>query len=465
MRERNYLIVDGISHEVTDKKALTIGSWLRGVGGDGAAKTPIALAKHYEDCPWVQRCIRIRGNMISGIPWGVYRGDEKLTETSLAVDILSNVNKTTNYVDLMRATSNDMLIFGCAYWRLVGVKYGQVTRPKFIVRLSPLHVNLDVNGDGEMIFKVAVNGDGEILLTRDEVVYFHTYNPKSASIGLSPLASCVSDIETLTNAAIYTAKFFENGAIPALLVSVTGSDSTGLSGPGKKDVKLWQHLWDRKVKGAKNAGKTLFIGKNVKVNPVSLSLDKMALKEIKLEARRAICAALDVPMTMAGASEAANRATSQEQRASLYQEVVFPQAAYIEGVIDAELLPRIEPRTAFKLLINELPFMKKDEFQTAQRLSLLVTAGIITPDEAAIEMGYERLTGTETLPATEKKTLSDIDLWEKKVLKRVRAGKQADCKFTTTELTSAQQETIHELLVDAKNEIDVRRVFAFAEYP
>lgn len=464
---KSYLIVDGEPREITGK-ALSLSSWLRGRDLEESKAlniTPKSLAEHYASCPWVQRCVSIRANMISGIPWAITRGENELSINDLPVDILTHVNPELNYIDLMRATSNDFLIFGSAYWRVAGAKYKEGTKPKFLLRLNPMTISTKADKAGIQSFTQQLSGD-DVEYKRDEIIYYHTYNPVNDIGGLSPLASCISDIDTIRSAATYTAKFFENGAMPALLVSVTGS--TEMTAVGKAEIKKISAMWKRKAKGVSNAGKTMFIGKTIKVEPVSLAIDKMALKEIKLEARRAICAALEVPMSVAGAHEAANRATSQEQRESLYQDIIFPQCRYIEGVINAEYLPRFGSGLEFKFLTNEMPFMQKNELETAQKLAILVPLGIVSPQVAAEEMGYKYVKPEEEAPERSeksKKAETDLDLWERKCIKRAKAGKGIDCKFRTDELTEGQQEAVHAALKEAKTIADIRSIFAFGRYP
>lgn len=451
---KEYLVIGDDVRRI-DNKVISLGSWFRGQSLD-VDTSPAALADKFLQSTWAQRCIGIRANMLASIPWEVrdYGRDgsfETLPSDDLLVKLITDVNEDDNYLDLMRATGSDLLIYGAAYWRLIPVDYQSGDRViKFIQRMNPLTVKVKASKEGVTSF-VQTLGTENTEVDKDEVIYFHTYHPKSDVTGLSSIEVCIDAIDTIKHANTFTAKFFENGAVPALIVSITSQDE--MTQPAPAEIKKFAAKWRQKVRGPKNAGKTLFVKHNVKVTPVSLAMDKVALKEVKLEARREICAAIGVPMSMAGASEAANRATSQEQRKSLYVENVFPQGDYIAGVINAGLVKHIDPAFLFIFLNDEMPFMQEAKDDKCTRVTKLVEAGIITADEGAIELGYERKQLTQK---------TDLELYRMKALRRVKANKSLDFVFESDEIDKATKEAIQVGLKIATNSVEVRKVFTIA---
>jgi hypothetical protein len=196
--------------------------------------------------------------------------------------------------------------------------------------------------------------------------------------------------------------------------------------------------------------------------------------------------------------DTANRATAQEYRLGLYQDVVEPRARMLEGELNRQLFSGMGLRLEFKF--EQMDIYQEDESQRAASLAAIVNAINTNPDVAQFAMdilGYDlsdeqramldaiiqrkndnreqmqqlqqRAQEQAQPPAQEQqqqpaqqKTYAQIDLerWQKKCLNRLADGKSADCAFTSTAIDNWTRLQIAKHLPECKTADDVRELFA-----
>jgi hypothetical protein len=221
----------------------------------------------------------------------------------------------------------------------------------------------------------------------------------------------------------------------------------------------------------------------------------LALKDIREEARREICAAYGVPPALVGAWEAANYATIREQSQSLYTKTINPGASYIEGVINAELASEFEAGLEFRFRFDDLPELQETINDRAKRLVWMKEAGVLKAEVVAVEMGYEAEDVPETPPAPkpsdnnnlasvgsragdtlreEKKTASTktesaLRKWRRKCLNRLKNDQDAACDFVSEYVSDILTASIQGQLDDAETPKEVHEIFenavVWSDYP
>jgi len=230
--------------------------------------------------------------------------------------------------------------------------------------------------------------------TPDQIIYAHTWSPNSdVGPGLSPLQIASDSAATALAAEQFTRAFFEQGALPPLVISPGESSITDA------DAEAMRTAWQKLTAGVRNAWRALVLRRKMEVRELSMpALDKLAMTQVDDIALRRISAAFGVPVTML--TDAANYATAAEHRISFWRDTVLP---------DAELIAE-----ALGLTINYDDIEALAEDVGAQRKSVieLYQAGLVTRDEARQMMGFE----PETQPMTEalRSALRELDQWRRK---------------------------------------------------
>jgi hypothetical protein len=215
------------------------------------------------------------------------------------------------------------------------------------------------------------------------------------------------------------------------------------------------------------------MGNGLKAQTIGFSPDKLAMQEVRAEARRDICAALSVPPAIAGAWEAANYASSLEQHRSLYEDTIIPRAEYLAAVINAELVPEFGSGLKFVWNYDELPIMQEDRLQEAQRVSMLVRDGVIKPVVGAVEAGFQEedagIGPIQTRIVDEDADVdqqlnksamqTDLEKWQRKVENSLSKGKGAQVDFESDAIPIGVNKHIFGQLVGCATKTEVNTLF------
>ena len=347
---------------------------------DAGKNDPAAL---YSKSPWAKTCVDLRANALAAIPWGIFDANDEEIEDHPVITLLTDVDNEVNWNDLIRATESDMLIFGSAYWLKVygqGADGSSTTRePVNIRRLNPGTMEVVASKDGIAGFTQTIEGV-PAPFAREEIVYFHDFDPANDMGGVSPTAVAADAIDLEHYADRYVTAFFRNSAAPGVVYTADQEMSD-------EDYSRIQR-WIRKMRGVDNAHKTTILEKGLKPTVITFPLNQLALDTVRLEARRSICAAYGVPLSMAGADPSANFATMDGERKSLYTEHVIPRSEYLAGVINAELVKDFDDTSTFEWKVDELAIMQPDTNAERTSIALLVEKGVITATVGAVELGF-----------------------------------------------------------------------------
>ena len=434
------------SYNITDsaKKALLKPNWWEEYTG---ALEGSNYSHLYKKSQWAYRCVQIRSHALGAIPWKLVKGEVEV-ENGDIYDLLSEVNPETNWEDLIRATEADLNIYPGAYWLKVRGDSGKVV---FLQRLNPANMEVIATKTGIKGFKQNT-GSGKSF-EREDIIYFHSYDPVSDVTGTPPIQVARGDIEVEIEANKHLAAFFKNHAMPHFIFGVDTLDPNVI----RKLTASW------KQQQGTNTGGTAFVGGNAKPQEMGYSPDDLALQEIREESRRGICAAFGVPAALAGAWEAANYATMEIQRKFLYTEVIIPQARYLAGVINAELIQEIDPTIKFIFDWESLSIMQEDELVKAERYALLVQEGIMDRNAAAEELGVTPPVKQEIVAEIKAIKSTHLNKWKRKAVKCFKATKSASCEFESDEISPVTAGFIEARLETAKSVKDITSIFKIAE--
>lgn len=455
-----------------EKKTVTLPQWARDWE---KSKTE----RYYGENPWVFRCVDIKARAFASIPWAIYQGEDPeaqaLEGDDEVVGLLREVNPELNWHDLATSTSKDLDLYGKAFWwkvRTGGNPREDVTgKVKFLRRLNPATIKVIADENGISHFEQQIK-HSPVKYARENVIYFKDYDPENDFGSISPLEAAEKAIKVDLTANEHLADFFENYAMPAYL----------MSSPDKlqdADIKRIAGQWSREFKGKGKRGKTAFLGSGFEPHNLSYPPKELALEGIREEAHKAICSAFGVPMTLAGAQEAANYATMDIQRRSLYTETIIPRSRYIQGVINAELLSEFEGERFFRFEPDRLEVMQENKLDKAKWVALLAEHRVIKPELLAVEMGYTEedapepqpnpFLDTQSAPAEKAqsiniapeglKTLTALTKYRRKAKNRIKDERSPVCDFTSKYVPKGMVKAIMVDLEGAESLDEVDNIF------
>lgn len=211
-----------------------------------------------------------------------------------------------------------------------------------------------------------------------EIIHIQDLSSSSIYRGTTRIASSVRSINTLNKMRQFQDSFFENGAVPGLVLETENTLSTAA-----KDRTVQQ--WAQKYNAKNGARKPLIIDSGLKVK----AIHEINFKELDFDVamnsyETKILKALGVPPILL---EGGNNANIAPNLRLFYLETVIP--------IVKKYLSALEFFFGFdlELITTNVSAIQPDLKDIAQYHATLVNTGIITPNEARTELRYEKVTG------------------------------------------------------------------------
>ncbi len=345
--------------------------------GQGFEYTDEGLARAYLASLWAARCIYLRAQKVSSIPLIVktiddkYPGrDGKAYDEPLPSRVHQHVLQRLldrQFKPVRRKLEYDFCIWGRAF-----IEPGQGG----LRRLNPTTIEIDKDPeDGITGYHQNIAGAPGADYKPSDLVYIYDFDPEDDLGGVPLLAWALQVVGAENATRDYVANFFENDATPAGMIT---SDQLWQ----QTDIERAQNWWDKLFKGAQNKGKIAVMPGGLKFEQISPNIDNMAISELRLEIRREICAIFGVPMTIAGADEAANYSTAQQQYSAFYTETIIPQVEMMVDALNEQLVPRFGSNLKIVAELSDIEVLQEDRAELTTRLSTAVGGGFMTLNEA-----------------------------------------------------------------------------------
>lgn len=242
---------------------------------------------------------------------------------------LNTFFRLSNGNQLLRLTYKDLLIFGEAYWLIIGAKAGT---PVKAMRLHPMYMDARVNGgvfEGWRYGPI-YESDRAIKYEFEEVIHFKLDDPNSDIYGLSPLDSLQHTVASDLFAMKFNKKFFENSATSGLILSMKNST--------KEEVERNREWLEQNYTGTDNAWRTMVLEGDIDIKDRGGKLNEMQFIEGRKFNRQEILSALDIDPSKLGITEDTNRSTSKEADNTFRQETIVPLQNVVEEEVNNALI-------------------------------------------------------------------------------------------------------------------------------
>jgi HK97 family phage portal protein len=346
--------------------------------GSTIGSVPANFVTYYERLGIVNRGVNMIVDAASQID--VIVGDEKIDQSNLTPKLAAMRQKTVSR--LLNTDPNPFMDIS-SFRRLV-----------FTDLL--LNGNAFIYYDGGHLYHVPAKGV-EILTDTKEYVQGYRYSTITYATnemihikdnaaeniyrGTPRLLPALLDMQLLTRMLKFQDQFFENGAIPGLV----------LKSPNALGDKLKEKMIESWVGAYSPSGG----GRRPLILDGGLELDKLSntsFKELDFETsienkRRAILTALGIPPILL---EGGNNANIRPNQRLFYIETVIP-------LVD-KTLRAFERFFSYKLVPdNDIPGLQPELQEQASYVATLVNAGVITVNEAREGLAYDNMSGQDEL--------------------------------------------------------------------
>ena len=224
--------------------------------------------------------------------------------------------------------------------------------------------------------------NAEITFKPEEIIHIKDINSKSIYRGISRLASADRNIKILYKMQTFQEQFFENGAVSGLIFT---SENTLSQVAKDKTISYWQQRYSPK-NGAK---KPMILDSGLKpVASLSESFQEMDFDQSIKTHDAKILKSLGVPPILL---DGGNNANISPNLRLFYLETILPIVTKYVSAMERFFGYDIEAVTA---TVSSLQPELKD---VAAYHSTLVNAGIISPNEARLELRYPVKPGNDDL--------------------------------------------------------------------
>lgn len=249
-------------------------------------------------------------------------------------------------------------------------------------------------------------GSGQLFqVPAESILLFNSedIDPSSGRIGLSRLASLMSEIAVDKEDTLYTAATSFNGGVPSCIIS--NGDAENVDWDESTARKIEAYFLARTA-GNKRGG-PLVLTDNVNITPISFKPSEMASERAiaKVEAR--ICQAFGVHPSVAASVlgvENSKMATLKQAYEMFWEQAILPIHRRLGMAMTHQLLPYYEPatrdvRVSFDL--REIRALQQDRYEQSDMLTAQWRFGGIDRETYQIGLGYAPGKGSKDLYYTD----------------------------------------------------------------
>jgi phage portal protein BeeE len=265
-----------------------------------------------------------------------------------------------NLVPLIWDAEMWLTLKGAAYW--LELRKGNQLTDLRTLNANTMRVKTWDN-DGPLTFEQKIGSRANIY-PADEIVYFRTFDPHGdiregvamGGVGQQPG-------QLIYNANRWAAKFFENGAIPAVMLTTEGAVP-----PGEKD--RIQNVWEKMLQGVQKAFKTVVLEKGLTPTVIGQPIQDMAMPDLETLKRNQILAAHQIPPGLGDVKT--NRAERDALQLEFWKFWMIPyMQTRIVPVLDKQLFNPLNLRISFHY--NEIEALQKEEIAKAEAAAFYVS--------------------------------------------------------------------------------------------
>ncbi len=271
-----------------------------------------------------------------------------------------------------------------------------------IAELLPMHpdrVQIEMLDNGSWRYRHKLRNGSDEVLRRDQVWHLKALSDDGI-MGLNPIEVCRESIGGAIAAETYANRFFANDARPT---------SGWVEFPGKfkdKEAKRSFRSQLQEQQAGANRGKSLVLDEGMKWHEVGMTNADAQFIETRKLSISDIARIFRIPPHKIGDLSRSTNNNIEQQGLEFWQDTMLPWTSNWASSLLFDLLGEgvedLEPCFGFSPLLNA------DSKTRSEYLSRMVTAGILTRNEAREIEGYNPLPGlSEPLVPTNERELSD----------------------------------------------------------
>ena len=335
----------------------------------------------------VYAAVKLRADAVSRPELRVYRTSwvngqarrEWVGREHPAQSLLDSVNPHWTGGDLWRATETYLNLWGESYWAVERDEWGT---PFELWPLRPDRVRV-VPDEREYIRGYVYTGvSGEpVGFAADEVVRMRYFNPLEEYAGLSPIRPARLSVDMGMDALRGNRSGIGNDASPGVVFE------TGV-GFSEKDADEFYRRWEARHGGPNRKRRPALLGEGMRASQVGFSPKDMEYLSTLRWTVEDVARAFNVPKPLLHDLERATYANIETTRRMFWETCVVPELRFFEEALRERLLPMFgEAGLTAEFDTSNIEALRESETERARRITMYVSAGVMTVEEARGEVG------------------------------------------------------------------------------
>jgi len=370
--------------------AFSIKNWFKGInyrlGGTAISTMEVPpgwsyqqYLKIYGEVGWLFAANNLISESVADVQWRLYekdgnvRGD--LVENHPLTDMLSYVNPFQTKYQFIQLIQLYIGLVGEAF---IVLNFNRLGVPAEMWLAPPQFMYIIPSLETYISHYEYRPGVGRLRLEVPEVI--HIMNPDPANIfrGRGTAQSISVDLDSERHAAGYQNRLFYNDATPGLVIEYPEI-------PEKNERDKIRTEWNEIHQGWRNARKTGFLWGGAKANTIAMTNRDMDFWRLRKISRDIIIGAYRIPTSMLGLEGPGSRARVEADELVFSKYVVKPALTRIKEALNEQLVPLYDD--GFMLDFDNV--VPENREATVNEVKELYPAGIITRQEARLQLGYD----------------------------------------------------------------------------
>jgi HK97 family phage portal protein len=224
--------------------------------------------------------------------------------------------------------------------------------------------------------------DGKTDFKPDEIMHFKDLSNDSIYRGTSRLKSATDSINAIYKMQSFQTSFFENGAIPGMLFTTENTLGTAAK---ERTIQYWMQKYNVRS----GARRPMIVDSGLKPVPLASTNFKEMDFDVSIKQHNTkILNALGVPQVL---FDGGNNANISPNLRLFYLETVLPIVRSFTAAVERYFGYDIEPIT------TNVSALQPELKELSSYLVSLVNGGILTVNEARVEIRYDKIEGQDEI--------------------------------------------------------------------
>ena len=344
-------------------------------------------AEYYGRSTAVHAAVRVLSEAVSRPPLEVWQRMGPSSDYKPAgVDhplqrLLDRPNDVWDGGQLLRAIEGRLALWGTAY--VVMVQDGDGV-PYEMWPLRPDEVHVVAREDDRVVRGfIHETAEGRVAYLPEEMLWYRRFNPMNSFSGFSSMVPARSAVDMGTEALRFNRRFYVHSAMPSDVVMTTEGN------PQQEQIDQLLEMWEMRLANPDTAHRPMVLSSGLDMKRLGSSHSDMEFIAALQWSVEEVSRAFGVPKVFLSEFEDATLANVRTMEQFLWRNTIIPELKMLEDGINHRLVPhfaRFPNELTVRFNLSNVEAVQESQSDRAERLATLVSAGIMSVEEARREL-------------------------------------------------------------------------------